>query len=81
MNAIEEQCVCLKFCFKLGKCSNETFRILQQVFVNGALSRETCFEWFKRLKIGRTSIKDNEGPARPLTFKMNETVALACEII
>ena len=32
MEAIEEQRVCVQFCFKLGKSSNETFELLQQAF-------------------------------------------------
>jgi hypothetical protein len=60
MEGIEEKRVWVKFCFKLGKCSSETFELLQQAFENDALSRTTCFEWFKRFKEDRTSVKDNE---------------------
>lgn len=69
MEGIEEQRVCVKFCFKLGKSSSETFELLQQAFGDNVLSRTTCFEWFKRFKEGRTSVKDNERPGRPSTNK------------
>jgi len=78
---IEEQRVCVKRCFKLGKSSSETSERLQQVFGDYVLSRTTCFEWFKRLKEGRTSVKDNERPGRPSTSKTNETVARVREVI
>ena len=81
MEAIEEQRVCVQFCFKLGKSSSETFEILQQAFGDDVLSRTTCFEWFKRFKEGRTSVKNNERPGRPSTSKTNETVARVREII
>jgi len=45
MERIEEQRVCVKFCFKLKKSSSETFELLQQPFGVGLLSRKTCFEW------------------------------------
>ena len=60
MERIEEQRVCVKFCFKLGKSSSETFELLQQAFGDDVLSRTTCFEWFKRFKEGRTSVKDTD---------------------
>lgn len=68
--------MCVKFCFKLGKSSSETFELLQQAVGNDVLSQTTCFEWFKR-----TSVKDNELPGRPSTSKTNETVARVREII
>ncbi|XP_050533350.1 protein GVQW3-like [Daktulosphaira vitifoliae] len=81
METIEEQRVCVKFCFKLGKSSSETFKLLKQAFGDDVLSRTTCFEWFKRFKEGRSSTKDNERSGRPSTSKTNEIVARVREII
>jgi hypothetical protein len=39
MEGIEEQRVRVKFCFKLGKSSSETFELLQQAFGDDVLSR------------------------------------------
>lgn len=78
MEVIEEQRVCVKFCFKLGKISSETFELLQQAFGDDVLFRTSCFEWFKE---GRTPVKDNERPGRPSTSKTNEIVAHVREII
>jgi hypothetical protein len=41
MSSLNEQRVCVKFCFKLGKYFTETFEMLQKVFGDEALSRMT----------------------------------------
>lgn len=71
MDTLEEQCVCMKFCFKLEKSSNKTLELQQQAFEDDALSRRTCFERFKWFKKYRTSIKDNKCSGRPLK-QMNQ---------
>lgn len=80
MDAIEEQRVCVKFCFKLKKSLSESVEFLQQAFRDDALSQTTYFEWFKQFKDGRIFVEDNEQPGRPLTSKTNENVANVCEI-
>jgi len=65
MKDLEEQCVCVKFCFKLGKTFTETFQILQQAYEEDCLSRTQCYEWYQRFKSGRTSIKDDPKSGRP----------------
>jgi len=81
MEAIEEQCVCVKCCFKFEISFSETFELLQQSFGDDVLSRTTCFEWFIWFKKGRTSVKDKERPGRLSTSKTNETVTRISEII
>ncbi|XP_050527975.1 protein anon-37Cs-like [Daktulosphaira vitifoliae] len=66
METLEEQRVCVKFCFKLGKNSSETFKLLKQAFEDDVLSRTICFEWFKRFKEDRSSTKDNVVDHRPV---------------
>jgi len=56
-------------------------KLLQQAFGDDVQYWTTCFEWFKRFKEGRTSVKDNKRLGRPSTSKTNETVACVCEII
>jgi len=31
-----EQCICIKFCFKIGKTATETYQLLQQARSNGS---------------------------------------------
>jgi transposase len=65
MKDLEEQRVCMKFCFKLGKTFTETFQMLQQAYGEDCLSRTQCYEWYQRLKSGRTSIEDDPKSGRP----------------
>ena len=48
----------IKFCFKLGKNATETYGILQTAF--GASCMNRVFEWHKRFKEGRESVRDDE---------------------
>ena len=67
MKDLEEQRVCVKFCFKLGKNFTEAFQMLQQVYGKDCLSRTQCHEWYQRFKSGRTSIEDDPKSGRPST--------------
>ena len=55
MKDIEEQSICVKFCFQLGKTFTETFQILQQAYGEDCLSSIHCHEWYQRFKSGRKS--------------------------
>jgi len=59
MKNLEEQRVCVKFCFKLGKTATETWKMLQQAFEDDCMSRTQCFEWYSRFKTGRTLIDED----------------------
>ena len=59
MKDLEEQCVSVKFCFRLGKTFTKTFQMLQQAYEEDCLSRTQCYEWYQRLKSGGTSIEDD----------------------
>ena len=60
-------CVCVKFCFKLGKTVTETWKMLQQAFGDKCMSRMQYFEWYSRFKTGRTSIDEDPRSGRPST--------------
>jgi hypothetical protein len=62
MEGIEEQRVCVKFCFKFGKSSSETFG-------DDALSRTTFFKWFKQFKEGRISVRITNNLVDPRPVK------------
>ena len=55
-----EERYAIKFCFKLGKNVTETYGMLQTAFRPSCMNRESVFEWQKRLKEGRESVRDNE---------------------
>jgi len=59
MKDLDEQCVCVKFCFILGTIATETWKMLQQAFGDKCMSRTQCFEWYSHFKTGRTSIDED----------------------
>jgi len=59
MADVQEQRICIKFCFKLNKTAAETHRMLKEAFGEQALNQARTFEWFKRFKDGRESVEDD----------------------
>ena len=58
-DTLEEQ-YAIKLCFKLGKNATEMYGILQTPFGASGMNRASVFEWHKRFKEGRESVKDDE---------------------
>ena len=58
-DTLEEQ-YAIKFCFKLGKNATEMYGMLQTAFRPSCMNRASVFEWHKRFKEGRESVRDNE---------------------
>ena len=50
----------MKLCFKLGKNATETYGMLQTAFRPSCMNRASFFEWHKRFKEGRESVRDDE---------------------
>jgi hypothetical protein len=57
---LKEQCICVKFCFKLGKTASEMHEMLKAAFGDNAMGRTQTFEWYFRFKRGETSVEDSE---------------------
>ena len=55
-----EEWYAIKFYFKLGKNATETYGMLQTAFWSSCMNRASVFEWHKRFKEGRESVRDNE---------------------
>ena len=47
-------------CFKLGKNATETYGMLQTAFRPSCMNRASVFEWHKRFKEGKDSVRDDE---------------------
>jgi hypothetical protein len=60
-----EQCVCIKFCVKLGKSATEIFEIFREAFGEHPLSRTVDFEWHSCFKASQVSVEDDERSGRP----------------
>ena len=50
----------IKFCFKLGKNATDTYEMLQTAFGASCMNRASVFEWHKRFKEDRESVRDDE---------------------
>ena len=50
----------IKFCFKRGENVTETYRMLQAAFGASSMNRASVFEWHKKFKEGRESVRDDE---------------------
>ena len=55
-----EERYAIKFCFKLSKNATETYGMLQIAFGASCMNRSSVFEWHKRFKKGRESVRDDE---------------------
>ena len=59
-----EERYAIKLCFKLGKSATETYGMIQSVFWSSCMNRASVFEWHKRFKEGRESVRDDESCGR-----------------
>ena len=55
-----EERYAIKFCFKLEKKVTETYGMLQTAFEASCMNRASVFEWHKRFKEGRESVRNDE---------------------
>ena len=55
-DTLEEQ-YAIKFCFTLGKNATETYGILH---LASSMNQASVFEWHKRFKEGKESVRDDE---------------------
>ena len=58
-DSLEER-YAIKFCFKLGKNATETYGMLQTALGASCMNRASVFEWHKRFKEGRESVRDDD---------------------
>ena len=56
-----EERYAIKLCYKLGKnAATETYGMLQTAFGPSCMNRASIFEWHKRFKEGRESVRHHE---------------------
>ncbi len=55
-----EERYAIKFCFKFGKNATETYVMFQTTFRASCMNRASVFEWYKRFKDGKESVRDDE---------------------
>ena len=71
-----EERYAIKFYFTLGKNAIETYEMLQTAFRPSCTNRASVFEWHKRFKKGRESVRDDERCGRS---KEVNTPELICQ--
>ena len=70
-----EERYAIKFCFKLGKIdATETYGMLQTAFRPSCMNRASVFEWHKRFKEGRESVRDDERCVRSKEVNIPELI-------
>ncbi|XP_053667320.1 protein GVQW3-like [Anopheles marshallii] len=74
MESTIEQRYAIKFCFRLGKNTSETFAMLQEAFKDECLSYSQVKKWYKAFKEGREAVADEPRSGRPVTSRIYENV-------
>ena len=70
-----EERYAIKLCFKLGKnAATETYGMLQTAFQPSCMNRACVFEWHKRFKEGRESVRDDERCGRSKEVRTPEVI-------
>ena len=72
-DTLEERYV-IKLCFKLGKNATETYGMLQTAFRPSCMNWASAFEWHKRFKEGRESVRDDERCGRSKEVNIPELI-------
>ena len=70
-----EERYAIKFCFELGKNTTETYGMLQIAFRPSCMNQASVFEWHKRFKEGRESMRDDERYGSSKEVKTPELIA------
>ena len=69
-----EEWYAIKFCFKLGKNATETYKMLQTAFGASCMNQAPVFEWHKRFKEARESVRDDERCGRSKEVNTPESI-------
>ena len=69
-----EERYAIKFCFRFGKNVGETCGMLQTAFGASCMNRASVFEWHKRFKEGRESVRDDERCGRSKEVNTSELI-------
>ena len=64
----------IKLCFKLGKNATETYGMLQTAFRPFCMNQASVFEWHKKFKEGRESVRDDERCGRSKEVRTPELI-------
>ena len=69
-----EERYAIKFCFKLRKNAREMYGMLQTAFGASSMNWASVFEWHKRFKEGRESVREDERCGRSKEVRTPELI-------
>ena len=75
-----EERYAIKFCFKLGKNATETYGMFRAAFRPSCMNRASVFEWHKRFKESRESVRDDERCGRSKEVNTAELVGQSVRV-
>ena len=75
-----EERYAINFCFELGKNARETYGMPQAAFRPSCLNRASVFEWHKRFKEGRESVRDDERCGRSKEVNTPELIGRSVRV-
>ena len=79
-DTLEEQ-YRINVCFKLGKNdATETYGMLQAAIGASCMNRASVFEWHKRLKEARESVRDDEWCGRSKEVNTPELIGITVRV-
>ena len=78
-NTLEER-YAIKFCFKVRKNATETNGMLQTASWPSCINRTSVFEWHKRFKEGRESVRDDERCGRSMEVNTPELIRVRVRV-
>ena len=70
-----------RFCCKVDFSATKAVEPIQKAYGDAALSRTTIFEWHKRFREGRESVKDDERSGRPTTSRTDDNIAAVDKMV
>ena len=75
----QDQRICIKFSFQLGKTSSETIQMMQKTFGNECISKTQIKECYNRFKGGRTSV-DSDSRLADLRRQKHWIILSGCDL-
>ena len=69
-----EEWYAIKFCLKFGKNARETYGMLPTLFGASCMNRVSVFEWHKRFKESRESVRNDERYGRSKEINTPELI-------
>ena len=79
-DSLEER-YAIKLCFKLGKNATEKYRMIQTAFRPFCMNRASVFEWHKRCKEGRESVRDDKRCGKSEEVNTTELIGQRVRVI